>query len=261
MIDPLRMATITELRDGRWEIAGVDPATAEDLLTRYAPWRMQLSFRDGPSSDDFETFQPFNAFPLRKLRTTLGRLELPPIDDPGIGKGPSVLDVGFNCGYNSLYMASRFGAAVTGIDVLPRHKALADELAALLGLDVEFRLEDAEDFERPDSFDLILHFGTLYHLPNPLRSMASCARSLKAGGWFALETIRYLGPPDCARWIYGLNGDRSNYWALGDRVIEEFFQRSGLEAPRRILDAKVAVLGGDMSRAIWIARKDSSSLP
>lgn len=223
------MARIKELRDGSWEIEGVDAAAARDILTRYAPWRMGLSFTRGPSSRDFETFKPFNDVPLRKLLTTLDHLSLP--------AAPAVLDVGFNCGYNSLYMADRFSAAVTGIDVLARHKGLADELAALLDLDVEFRLDDAEDFLRPEAFDVILHFGTLYHLPNPLRSMENCARSLKPGGHFALETTRYLGAADCARWIYGFNGDRTNFWALGDRVIEEFFARSGLTAPQRILNA------------------------
>lgn len=245
------MATITELSDGRWEIAGVDPATAADLLSRYAPWRMQLAFARGPKSGDYETFQPFNDVPLRKLLTTLGHLELP--------TAPAVLDVGFNCGYNSLYMADRFGASVTGIDVVARHKRLADELATLLDVEIDFRLENAEDFLRPASFDLILHFGTLYHLPNPLRSMESCACSLKPGGWLALETIRYLGAPDCARWIYGLNGDRTNFWALGDRVIEEFYARSGLTAPQRILDVNVATYRGEMSRAMWIAKKRSST--
>jgi SAM-dependent methyltransferase len=241
------VARIVDLSDGRWEIEGVAPSDARALLARHAPWRMQLNFTDGPGSDSFETFEPFNAYPLRKLQFVLPKLDLP--------TSPAVLDVGFNCGYNSLYMAGRRDARVTGIDVLPRHKALADELADLLELDVEFLLDDAQTFVRDGKYDLVLHFGTLYHLPNPLLSVENTARSLKPGGWFALETTRYTRQPDCAKWIFGYGGDRTNYWAIGETIIADFFAQSRLSAPELISSGKLADGPSELDRAIWIAQR------
>ena len=214
---------IVERTDGRWEIEGVPAVEASALLEQYAPWRMLLAFSSGPASDDGATFQPFNTIPLKKLQVVLPHIKLPP--------APDVLDIGFNCGYNSLYMASRYNARVTGLDVVARHKELSDDLAALLELDTEFLLADTESFVRPESYDLVLHFGTLYHLPNPLRSVENCARSLRSGGWFALETTRYVEKSDGGKWIHGFNGDRTNFWALGTQVVTDFFQRSSLSPP------------------------------
>lgn len=241
------MAQIRDTDDGLWVIEGISEPAATNFLTEFAPWRMELSFDSGPKSSDFETYNPFNEFPLRKLRILLDKIALP--------ASPSVLDIGFNCGYNSLYMASRYGAKTTGIDVVPKHKEVADSLTQMLGVDAEFIMQSAEEFERKNTYDLVLHLGTLYHLPNPLRSIEKTASSLKKGGWFALETVRYLKDSGCARWVYGFNGDKSNFWALGDTVVDEFFGRCGLEKPDIIFNANVAVYQGEMSRAIWLAKK------
>ncbi|MEO0983314.1 MAG: class I SAM-dependent methyltransferase [Pseudomonadota bacterium] len=242
------MAEIMDHPDGRWEIAGVDADAARGFLETHAPWRMELSFHGGPKASDFETFQPFNARPLRKLHVLMGQADLP--------DRPAVLDVGFNCGYNSLYCASRLGSAVTGLDVSRKNKAVADGLADLIGVEAEFLLENAEDFERADAYDLALHFGTLYHLPNPLRSIEKTAKSLRKGGLFALETIRYTGDPRQAKWIWMFNGDKTNFWALGDEVLSEQFQRCGLSTLELIENVEIKAYEGEhMSRATWIARK------
>ena len=238
--------------EGRWKIDGCDPAQAQAFLTRHQPWRMEIDFGGDLNSKNYQKYEPFNGFPLRKLNKILAAIDT----QGGLPANPRALDIGFNNGYNSLYLAQALGAHVTGIDVAAKHKVVATEVAQMTGLAPEFLLQSAEEFERPDTYDLVLHLGTLYHLPNPVLSMERAIRSLKKGGWLALETIRYLADPLCARWIYGFNGDTSNYWSLGETVLTELFTTHGMAAPELLFSAKVPVLAQiESDRAIYIARK------
>ena len=54
-------------------------------------------------------------------------------------------------------------------DIHPRYMEPARFLAGLAGASCEFEMGSAETFSRPSEFDVVLHFGTLYHLPSPQR--------------------------------------------------------------------------------------------
>jgi SAM-dependent methyltransferase len=146
---------------------------------------------------------------------------------------------------------------VTGIDVVQKHKEVSDELARMVGLGAEFLLESAEEFERRDTFDLVLHLGTLYHLANPVLSIDKCVRSLKRGGWFALETMCYRGAADATtcKWIYGLAGDKTNFWSLGAEAIRSIVARGGIPELELVLEAWPAIYNRQHSRVIWVGRK------
>lgn len=244
-------ARTSPLQSGEWIIDGVDAETARAFLHRHQPWRMQLKFASGPKASDGPTFEPFNSEPLNKLRIILGHL---PVENL---QGSRVLDVGFNCGYNSLYMAKAFASRVTGIDVAAKHKAVADELGGMLNVRAEFLLASAEEFERPGSFDLVLHLGTLYHLANPVRALERTFRSLADGGWFALETICYRGGDDgnICKWIRGFGGDRTNFWALGEGAIRSIAEYCGMSELKLVFETWPAVYKREMSRAIWTGNK------
>ncbi|MFW6093608.1 MAG: class I SAM-dependent methyltransferase [Pseudomonadota bacterium] len=237
------------MSNGEWIISGVDRAWAESFLAEHAPWRMLLQFDSGPRSDQYETFQPFNAYPLRKLMTALEHVSLP--------DAPSVLDVGFNLGYNSLHLAQNIDARPVGIDVRKSHLAVATALADKMGVEATFLMESAEEFVRPDAFDLALHLGTLYHLPNPLRSLELTCKSLRKGGWIVLETIKcsHSDPAYC-KWIWGFNGDKTNFWALGEQCISDMLTRCGLSRINKYSDIEIpAYRGLGMTRASWVAQK------
>jgi 2-polyprenyl-3-methyl-5-hydroxy-6-metoxy-1,4-benzoquinol methylase len=235
---------------GEWIVRGVSEDAARSFLLRHAPWRMELKFSSGPKASDGAIFEPFNTAPLNKLRILMEHIPHEKF------RGGGVLDVGFNAGYNSLYLAQAFGANVTGIDVAAKHKVVADELAAMLQLKAELLLASAEEFERQNFFDVILHLGTLYHLANPVRSLERCFRSLKPGGWFALETICYRGSTDHAicKWIHGFGGDRTNFWALGEGAIESIAKYCGISDLRIVLEVWPEAYKREMSRVIWVGR-------
>ena len=67
--------------------------------------------------------------------------------------------------------------------------------------------------------------------------------------------MRYLNGEDLAKWVWGFNGDKTNYWALGDRVVSDFFRQCGLSEPEIIFNANIPLYKGEMSRAIWMARR------
>lgn len=236
---------------GEWIIGGVDAGAGRSFLQRYAPWRMELKFESGPKASDGAVFQPFNPAPLSKLRVIMNHMP------DAFRRGVRALDVGFNAGYNSIFLAQSYDASVVGIDIAPKHKLVATELSGMLGVRAEFILASAEEFEQKNAFDLILHLGTLYHLANPVRSLERSFRSLRSGGWFALETICYRASSDPAacKWINGFGGDKTNFWALGEGAIESIARYSGLPELRLILEVWPEVYQKEMSRCIWIGRK------
>lgn len=217
-----------DFREGRVRIeTPVDTAPLRRLLTAHEPWRHRIDFSGGISTADFRTAQPFSATPCRKIQLAeryVGELS----------GHQRALDVGCNAGYNSLYLASRYGMQVLGLDNLPRHIQVATELAQIAGVGgCRFQQGDAESFRDPEGFDLILHFGTLYHLKNPVRALETALANLRPGGLMLIETQLYGFPwSRKAAFIRGYRGDNSNWWALGEAALKDICGALGAEARR-----------------------------
>ena len=94
----------------------------------------------------------------------------------------TALDIGCNCGFFSLDLASRGAAQVDGIDLRPENVAQAQFLAEHYGIDnVTFRTLDAAELEPGRRWDLVLNLGVLYHVTEPLqfvrRTYELCGRA------------------------------------------------------------------------------------
>ncbi len=95
--------------------------------------------------------------------------------------GKRVLEYGCGPGSQSFELARR-GARVTGIDISPVAIEIARNEAMREGLDIDFRVMDAEATTFPDhSFDLIVGGAILHHL-DLNRAYAELARLLAPGG-------------------------------------------------------------------------------
>jgi SAM-dependent methyltransferase len=106
----------------------------------------------------------------------------------GVTSGTRVLDVACGTGVVAL-TAARKGAHVSGVDLTPELIARAKENAALLKVEVDFKIGDAEELPYPDgSFDFVLsQFGHMF-APRPDVCTKELLRVLKPGGTIAFST-------------------------------------------------------------------------
>lgn len=127
--------------------------------------------------------------PLRTLHA-INPLRLGYLADHVRLEGAQVLDVGCGGGLMSEAMA-RAGARVVGIDLAADSVAVAREHAAASGLEIDYRVESAEQAaERlPAGFDIVTCLEMLEHVPDPAAVVAACARAVRPGGTVLFSTI------------------------------------------------------------------------
>jgi SAM-dependent methyltransferase len=220
-------------------------------LKKHEPWRIGISFSNGVSTKDFETMEPFSDIPLQKLKMIMEH------GGESWFHNKTVLDVGSNIGYNSITLANRFNCEVVGLEVSPVNIERAELIASWCNAKVKFILDSAVTFSRPDTFDLILHLGTLYHLPDPVLALKNAAKNLKSGGRIYIESAVYHGEDENAcRFIHGFGGDKTNYWALSPSVIRAILEDNGLSEVTQIKDIKIKPYEGTgMTRGLFYAVK------
>jgi len=111
-----------------------------------------------------------------------------------------ILDVGTGTGFISLILAE-LGHEVVGIDLSKGMLEVAREKAKKFGLDVEFRIGDAENLPFEDeSFDAVVCRHLLWTLPNPLKAVGEWRRVVRDGGkvvaidgsWFGRFSLKRL---------------------------------------------------------------------
>ena len=105
-------------------------------------------------------------------------------------RGSRILELG--CGPGAtLVSVARFATPVrlVGIDIDRELLARAADQLAAAGTRAELVCGDARALPFPDaSFDIVLDFGTIYHIARPAEALAEAARVLAAGGLYVTET-------------------------------------------------------------------------
>ncbi|KPK40853.1 MAG: 3-demethylubiquinone-9 3-methyltransferase [Gammaproteobacteria bacterium SG8_47] len=104
--------------------------------------------------------------------------------------GKDVLDVGCGGGVLSEAMA-RAGAKVTGIDMGEGPLSVAKLHRLESGVDVNYERSTAEAYAaaRPEHFDVVTCMELLEHVPDPASVVASCAASVRPGGYVFFSTL------------------------------------------------------------------------
>lgn len=220
-------------------------------LREYEPWSIRIDFDNGVSTKDFKHRTPFSENTLQKLSIVAQHIPFEEL------RGGDLLDIGCNSGYNSIFAATQYGMSPVGIDYSPRHIKVSNFLAHIAGIQGEFILNSAEAFSRPDSFDVVLHFGTLYHLRNPILSLEKTYENLRPNGYLAIETQIYEHPDDenMCYFMHMQNNDPTNYWALSPTVLKKFLALIGFHEIEMILKVKPKMLEKYMARMVLVARK------
>jgi 2-polyprenyl-3-methyl-5-hydroxy-6-metoxy-1,4-benzoquinol methylase len=232
------------------------PEALKEKLRHWEPWMIRLDFDNGVSTRDCARLTPFVERPLNKLAMAASTLPFAEL------AGGRLLDVGSNAGYNSIHAAVKYGFFTTGIDYNPRHVEVGRFLARLAGASCEFELDSAETFSRPQEFDIVLHFGTLYHLPNPLLSLRQSLENLKPGGYLALETQVYDHPqdPNICYFMHMQNNDPTNFWALSTHVLKKNLELIGFSDVREVKKVTMPILAEHMARIMVVARRPARVL-
>jgi len=227
---------------------------AEELRTRlkkWQPWSVRIDFSNGVSTNEFQQRKPFE-HPLIGFKFVE---EVIPFAQLAGGK---LLDIGCNSGYNSINAATKYGFSCTGIDVVRRHIEVSTFLAEIAKANAQFQIGDAETFSRPKGFDVVLHFGTLYHLLNPYLSLQTTFENLRPGGYLGLETQVYEHPqdPNICYFMHMHNNDPTNFWALSPSVLKKCLELIGF---REIVEIRKIVrpqgLAENMARIVLAARR------
>ena len=105
-----------------------------------------------------------------------------------IGKGTRVADFCAGLGGPARYLAHRYGADVTGIELTPARVKGAQELTRRVGLQDRVRVIEGNVMQVPlpdASIDVVVSQEALLHVPDKRRALAEAFRILKGGGRIA----------------------------------------------------------------------------
>jgi SAM-dependent methyltransferase len=187
------------------------PDALREELRHREPWNQRLDFDNGVSTLDCTRRARFSEWPLR----TFARAALViPFAELA---GGHLLDIGSNTGCNSIYAALKYQFSTIGVDINPRYIEVARFLAELTGASSEFEVASGETFSRPEEFEVVLHFGVLCRLGDPLLSLRRAFENLKPGGYLALETEVY--DRNLRHFIDMQDRDRINAWPLNSATL------------------------------------------
>ncbi len=106
----------------------------------------------------------------------------------GIDKGSRVVDFCAGLGGPARYLAHRYGANVTGIELTPARVEGAEELTRRVGLQNSVCIIEGNVMQVPlpdASIDVVISQEALLHVPDKPRALAEAFRILKAGGRIA----------------------------------------------------------------------------
>jgi ubiquinone/menaquinone biosynthesis C-methylase UbiE len=140
-----------------------------------------------PDHPTIEALAPYDHFHGRGLEATeeLADLLTVALDD-------HILDIGSGIGGPARYIALRFGARVTGIDLTPEFCEVARQLTEVLGLEdrIDFKQGDALAMPFADaSFDGAYSMNVSMNIRDKAGFYAETHRVLRPGGWLVLSEI------------------------------------------------------------------------
>src|SRR5262249_17557793 len=105
-----------------------------------------------------------------------------------VGKDTHVVDFCAGLGGPARYLAHRYGADVTGIELTPARVKGAEDLTRRVGLQQKVRIIEGNVLQVPlpdANFDVVVSQEALLHVPDKERALAEAFRILKSGGRLA----------------------------------------------------------------------------
>ncbi len=139
-------------------------------------------------------------------------------------KNRRVLDIACGVGYGSKMLKLAGATSVVGVDLSPETLVYAREKHQAPGL--QYICANAETFNWHESFDLIVSFETLEHLPNPDLFIERMSQLLAPGGYFLLSV-----PLGETRHL-----DAYHLHAFSEKDVHHLFEQAGFVIEKRRCD-------------------------
>jgi cyclopropane fatty-acyl-phospholipid synthase-like methyltransferase len=146
---------------------------------------------------DEEALMPAQLFPFDQYHYHGTHAVHAAADLLGLGPASHVLDVGSGLGGSARYLASTIGCRVTALELQSDLHATARRLTARCGLGqrITHVCGDALTAAFPEaSFDAVVSWLTLYHIPERPRLLTRLARTLRRGGQCYIEDLCQRAP-------------------------------------------------------------------
>lgn len=179
--------------------------------------------------------------------------------------GRSVLDLGTNAGYFALQCKLRGAGTVVGVEFIDMYLQQALRIREIWNVDIDYRRTDVHGIGAfPETFDLVVCAGILYHLKNPLQVLEDASRRCRDAILVETEAIppdprnavmvRQGAPPTLQRrgtgimkFIEGdeLNGDGSNWWVPDAECVMGMLRASGfvhVSRPVFLAETRLAIV-------------------
>jgi ubiquinone/menaquinone biosynthesis C-methylase UbiE len=140
-----------------------------------------------PDHATIEALAPYDHFHGRGLEATEELADL-----LTVAPEDHILDIGSGIGGPARYIARRFGARITGIDLTAEFCEVARQLTQMLGLEdrVDFKQGDATAMPFGDaSFDGAYSMNVSMNIADKAGFYAEIHRVLRPGGWLVLSEI------------------------------------------------------------------------
>ena len=197
-------------------------------IDAFGPWFQNIDIRGTPTKTSSQMGEPLDN-PAKYWRNVL----LPGMPDL---RGKSLLDIGCNCGFHSIE-SKRLGAErVVGIDVNQGRPedfvAQARFAAGELCLDIEFRYQDFVDVD-DGPFDVVLFFGVLYHLGDPIAAMRRVAELVGETLVISTRTTPRRGSILAFK-RGGWDNDATTPWLPSAGMVEDLLWENGFRNVRRL---------------------------
>jgi SAM-dependent methyltransferase len=124
-----------------------------------------------------------------------------------IRDGSTVLDVGCGVGVTACFLAKRYNARVTGVDIRTKMVERSDERSRRVKVAdrVEFWVADAQDLPFEDGqFDIVITESVTSFPEDQQRAVNEYARVVRSGGYIGLAEATWLKvppPPELIAWV------------------------------------------------------------
>ena len=175
------------------------PEQIESELRNYTYWYHKIELSDGIVTPGMD-LEPIweNIRKVRKNISFIGKdiLDIASFDGLFAFEAEALGAenvIATDCLYKS-FKNFLFCKQVLGSRVVPYFNISPYDLTERLDVYFDENYDDQIPNERP--FDIVQHFGLLYHLQNPMHSLAQARSVLKVGGHLIIETDLLLGESD-----------------------------------------------------------------